>query len=87
MFQDMSRSQTSDVHLWSDPETGLQAVIAIHDTRRGPALGGCRFLPCSSCDEAIHDAMRLAHGMSYKAALAGIEQGGGKAVIMAPRDI
>ncbi|MCL6269761.1 amino acid dehydrogenase [Sansalvadorimonas sp. 2012CJ34-2] len=87
MFQDMSQSQTSDIHLWSDPQTGLQAVIAIHDTSRGPALGGCRFFPYNSSGDAIRDAIRLAQGMSDKAALAGIEQGGGKAVIMAPRDI
>ena len=57
----------------------IQAV-ALH-------LGGCRFLPYETSDAAIQDAIKLAHGMSYKAALAGIEQGGGKAVIMAPREV
>ena len=87
MFQDMSSTRTSDLHLWSDAKTGLQAVIAIHNTTRGPALGGCRFHAYQNSNSAIQDAIRLARGMSYKAALAGIEQGGGKAVIMAPREL
>ena len=65
----------------------MQAVIAIHDTSRGPALGGCRFYAYKNTDDGIQDAIRLAQGMSYKAALAGVEQGGGKAVIIAPREV
>ena len=64
--------------------SGLRALIAIHSTRLGPALGGCRFLPYDSVDAAMLDAARLARGMSYKAAMAGLEQGGGKAVLLAP---
>lgn len=60
----------------------FKAIIAIHNQRLGPALGGCRFIPYDSEGAAIEDALRLARGMSYKAALAGIPQGGGKAVIM-----
>ena len=87
MFAEMKNTRTSELHLWSDESTGLQAVIAINDTTRGAALGGCRLFSYTSTDDAIQDAIRLARGMSYKAALAGVEQGGGKAVIMAPREI
>ncbi|MTI13573.1 Glu/Leu/Phe/Val dehydrogenase family protein [Sansalvadorimonas verongulae] len=87
MFAEMKNTRTSELHLWADEATGLQAVIAINSTTRGAALGGCRLFSYKSTDDAIHDAIRLARGMSYKAALAGVEQGGGKAVIMAPREI
>jgi leucine dehydrogenase len=65
-----------------DERSGLQAVIAIHDTTRGPAVGGCRMWPYASLGEAIDDALRLARGMSYKSALAELPLGGGKAVIL-----
>lgn len=84
MFELMQRERLAEVHCASDPDTGLRAVIAIHSTRLGPALGGCRFLPYDHFDHALLDAARLARGMSYKAAMAGLEQGGGKAVLMAP---
>ncbi|MEX5669513.1 Glu/Leu/Phe/Val dehydrogenase dimerization domain-containing protein, partial [Pseudomonas neuropathica] len=67
-----------------DPVTGLKAVIAIHNSRLGPALGGCRYLAYPDDESAVEDAVRLAQGMSYKAALAGLAQGGGVAVIMRP---
>lgn len=73
-----------DVHCTVDPETGMKAIIAIHNTARGPALGGCRFIPYASSADAIIDAMRLARGMSYKSALANLPLGGGKAVILYP---
>ena len=63
-------------------ETGLQAIIAIHDTTLGPALGGCRFWNYASEDEAIFDVLRLSRGMTYKSAVAGLSLGGGKSVIM-----
>ena len=66
----------------SDPATGLRAIIAIHDTSLGPALGGTRFYPYASDDEALADVLRLSRGMSYKNAMAGIPHGGGKAVII-----
>lgn len=66
-----------------DKSTGLRAIIAVHDTTLGPALGGCRMWPYASEDEAITDALRLARGMSYKAAASGLNLGGGKAVIVA----
>ncbi len=87
MFPEMKDTRTCELHLWSDEQTGLQAVVAIHDTRRGPALGGCRFHTYISTDAAIEDAVRLARGMSYKAALAGLAQGGGKAVMIVPREL
>ncbi len=63
-------------------ETGLKAFIAIHDTTLGPAVGGCRMWPYQAEEEAIEDALRLGRGMTYKYAAAGVNLGGGKAVIM-----
>ncbi len=66
----------------NDPATGLKAIIAIHSTALGPALGGTRFYPYSSTADAVQDVLNLSRGMSYKAALAGLDLGGGKAVII-----
>jgi len=84
MFTMMEAARLEALHLARDPVSGLRAVIAIHNTRLGPALGGCRYLAYPDEQSAIHDAIRLAQGMSYKAALAGVDQGGGKAVIIRP---
>jgi leucine dehydrogenase len=65
-----------------DPSCGYLGIIAIHDTTLGPALGGTRFWQYASTDEAVTDALRLARGMTYKAAVAGINLGGGKSVIV-----
>jgi glutamate dehydrogenase/leucine dehydrogenase len=65
-----------------DPAVGLRAIIAIHSTLLGPALGGTRFYPYVSEDQAIEDVLRLARGMTYKSAVAGLDLGGGKAVIL-----
>ncbi|MCK6529074.1 leucine dehydrogenase [Myxococcota bacterium] len=62
---------------------GLKAIVAIHDTTLGPALGGCRMWPYASEDEALRDVLRLSRGMTYKAACAGLNLGGGKSVIIA----
>ena len=70
-----------------DQTAQLYAVIALHSTRLGPALGGCRFMEYPSIDLAIHDALRLAQGMSYKAALANLPLGGGKTVLMRPTSL
>lgn len=67
----------------SDPESGLAAIIAIHSTTLGPALGGTRMYPYDSEDDALTDVLRLSRGMSYKAAAAGLDLGGGKGVIIA----
>lgn len=66
----------------SDPKSGLRAIISIHSTALGPALGGTRFYPYATEDEALADVLRLSRGMSYKNAVAGIPHGGGKAVII-----
>lgn len=72
----------------NDPASGLKAIIAIHNTALGPALGGTRFHPYASTDEALADVLNLSRGMTYKAALAGLDLGGGKAVIIGdPREI
>ncbi|MCQ4347638.1 amino acid dehydrogenase [Pseudomonas stutzeri] len=84
MFAIMENARLEELHLASDPATGLRAIIAIHNTHLGPALGGCRYLTYADEDSALRDAVRLARGMSYKAALAGLAQGGGKAVIVRP---
>jgi valine dehydrogenase (NAD+) len=65
-----------------DEPTGLKAIIAIHSTALGPALGGTRFYPYLSESDALSDVLNLSRGMSYKAALAGLDLGGGKAVII-----
>jgi leucine dehydrogenase len=66
----------------SDAETGLRAIIAIHNTNRGPALGGCRMWDYADEDAAIADVLRLSRGMTYKNALADLPWGGGKSVII-----
>lgn len=73
-----------ELHFKVDPETGMKAIIAIHSTKLGPALGGCRFIEYPNTSKALDDAMRLARGMSYKSALANLPLGGGKAVIIKP---
>ncbi|MEW1644606.1 Glu/Leu/Phe/Val dehydrogenase dimerization domain-containing protein [Streptomyces sp. NPDC091219] len=70
------------VVLCQDRASGLKAVIALHNTALGPALGGTRFYPYASEEEAVADALNLARGMSYKNAMAGLDHGGGKAVII-----
>jgi valine dehydrogenase (NAD+) len=65
-----------------DAPTGLRAIIAIYSTALGPALGGTRFYPYASEDAALTDALNLSHAMTYKNALAGLDHGGGKAVII-----
>jgi phenylalanine dehydrogenase len=66
----------------NDESTGLKAIIAIHNTTLGPALGGCRMRPYASVDEAMEDVLRLSKGMTYKCAAADVDFGGGKAVII-----
>lgn len=67
----------------SDPASGLRAIIAVHNTRLGPALGGCRIHPYASEAAALDDVLRLSRGMTLKSALAGLPLGGGKSVIIA----
>ncbi|HEY5239963.1 MAG TPA: amino acid dehydrogenase [Polyangiaceae bacterium] len=84
LFGHLDRYDYGEVHLKLDKATGLRAIVAIHDTRLGPSLGGCRFIHYDSDEAAVVDALRLARGMTYKAALAGLPHGGGKSVIMRP---
>ena len=75
MFALMHSTRLESLHLSVDPVTGFKAVIAIHNSRLGPALGGCRYLAYPDDESAVADAARLAQGMSYKAALAGLAGG------------
>lgn len=74
------------LHYFADQKTGMRALIGIHSTKLGPALGGTRALATYESEvAAVTDVLRLARGMTYKAALAGLPHGGGKAVLMLPR--
>ncbi|WP_080744738.1 Leu/Phe/Val dehydrogenase [Coxiella burnetii] len=76
-----------DIHVKNDSKTGLQAIIAIHSTKRGPAIGGCRFFEYSSLGSALKDVIRLSYMMTLKAAVSDLPHGGAKAVILKPRVI
>ncbi len=65
-----------------DKDSGLKAIVAVHDTALGPACGGCRMWPYATEAEAVRDVLRLSRGMSYKNAMAGLPLGGGKSVII-----
>ncbi|HEY8041624.1 MAG TPA: amino acid dehydrogenase [Polyangiaceae bacterium] len=84
LFGHLDAYDYGEVHFKLDKATGLKAIVAIHDSRLGPALGGCRFIHYESDEAAVVDALRLARGMTYKAALAGLPHGGGKSVIIRP---
>src|SRR5438309_10055673 len=71
-----------EVVFFHDAPSELRGIVAIHSTALGPALGGTRFYPFPSEEEALRDVLRLARGMTYKAAAAGLDLGGGKAVII-----
>ncbi|MGZ8370992.1 MAG: Glu/Leu/Phe/Val dehydrogenase dimerization domain-containing protein [Caulobacteraceae bacterium] len=70
------------VHAFSDEKTGLKAIVAVHSTARGPACGGTRMWPYASSEEALTDVLRLSRGMTYKNAVADLDLGGGKSVII-----
>jgi leucine dehydrogenase len=82
LFSKMEEYDYEQLILCQDKNTGLKAIIAIHDTTLGPALGGTRICEYESDEDAIEDALRLARGMTYKNAAAGLNLGGGKAVII-----
>src|SRR5580700_8489567 len=84
LFGHLKAYDYGEVHFKYDKATGLKTIVAIHDTRLGPALGGCRFIPYDTDESALVDALRLARGMTYKAALAGLPHGGGKSVLIRP---
>lgn len=82
IFTDMEAHDFEQVVYCQDKNSGLKAIIAIHDTTLGPSLGGTRMWPYETEEEALEDALRLARGMTYKNAAAGLNLGGGKAVII-----
>lgn len=86
VFSDDAFDNHERVVFCTDKNSGLSAIIAIHSTALGPAAGGCRLWSYASDAEALHDVLRLSQGMSYKNALAGLEFGGGKGVIMKTPD-
>jgi leucine dehydrogenase len=85
LFGHLKAYDYGEVHFKHDKATGLKAIVAVHDSRLGPALGGCRFLPYDTDEDAVVDALRLARGMTYKASLAGLAHGGGKSVLIRPK--
>jgi leucine dehydrogenase len=82
VFEQIATSRHEQVVFCNDPETGLKAIIAIHNTVLGPALGGTRMWMYKTDADALHDVLRLSRGMTYKAAISGLNLGGGKAVII-----
>ena len=82
LFDSPSFAQHEGVHAFFDEKTGLKAIVAVHSTARGPAVGGCRMWNYGSAAEALEDVLRLSRGMSYKNAVADLEMGGGKSVII-----
>jgi leucine dehydrogenase len=81
IFEMMGKYEHEQIAFWSEPKLGYRGIIAIHDTTLGPALGGTRFWKYDSDRDAIIDALRLSRGMTYKAAVSGLNLGGGKSVI------
>ena len=86
LFDEIDRRDHEQVVVCSDKKVGLRVIIAIHNTSLGPALGGTRMWSYASDEEAMRDALRLSRGMTYKAAVAGLNLGGGKAVIIGDAD-
>ena len=80
---EMSIYRHEKVLFVNNEKAGLKAIIAIHNTNLGPAIGGCRLFPYASYDDALFDVLRLSRGMSYKNAVAGLAHGGAKGVIIA----
>lgn len=82
LFDSPSFAQHEGVHAFHDEKTGLKAIVAVHSTARGPAVGGTRMWAYGSSAEALEDVLRLSKGMSYKNAVADLDMGGGKSVII-----
>lgn len=82
LFSELETHDHEELVFCSDVSSGLRAIIAIHDTTLGPALGGTRMWTYQSDEDAVRDALRLSRGMTYKAAVTGLNLGGGKAVIL-----
>jgi leucine dehydrogenase len=82
VFSNPAFDHHEQVAFGADESSGLRAIIAVHSTQAGPAVGGCRMYPYSDDDAALYDVLRLSRGMTYKSALAGLPLGGGKSVII-----
>lgn len=87
LFEYAEELDYGELHFRLNPKTGLRAIVALHDLQLGPAIGGCRFIEYPSTSDAIRDAMRLARGMTYKAAITGLPHGGGKSVLIRPPNL
>src|SRR5687767_13255450 len=87
LFDLLESYDYGELHFSREAGSDMLGVIAVHDTRLGPAIGGCRFLRYDLEEEAVIDALRLARGMTYKAALAGLPHGGAKAVLLRPKKL
>ena len=86
IFEELAEFGCEKLLFCRDGATGLRAIVAIHDTTLGPALGGCRMWPYRVEEEAVLDVLRLSRGMTYKAAVSGLALGGGKSVILGDPD-
>ena len=82
-YSQLLGAEHEEVHFFTDPVSGLEAIVALHDLSRGPALGGTRWREYGSAEEALRDVLALSEAMTRKAALAELPAGGGKAVILA----
>ncbi len=82
VYSSHSFDNHQEIAFWCDPASGLKAIIAVHNLNLGPALGGCRMYPYADEAAALEDVLRLSRGMTYKSALAGLDFGGGKSVII-----
>ncbi len=82
VFQEIQNEQFEQIVFCHDPKLGLKAIISMHSTALGPAVGGCRMWNYANEQEALTDVLRLSKGMTYKASISGLHWGGGKAVIM-----
>src|SRR5690606_36822241 len=82
IFEQLATYAHKQVVFCHNPDVGLKAIIAIHNTVLGPALAGTRMWPYATEQEALHNVLRLSRGMTYKNAVAGLNLGGGKAVII-----
>lgn len=85
LFNYADELRYGQIHFKADQKSGLHAIVALHNLKRGPAIGGTRFIEYDNTDLAIRDAMRLGRGMTYKAAISKLDHGGGKAVIIRPK--
>lgn len=87
LFEYAEELDFGEIHVKVNPKTGLRAIVALHNLQLGPAIGGCRFLEYDSSQAAMRDAMRLGRGMTYKAAITRLAHGGGKSVLVRPKNL